>query len=225
MGSLPLSKICTKCGVEKSLDEFALERSKRDGRASHCLLCRRGGRVLPVYVDKPGEQWKDVVDYEGIYQVSNYGTVKRVKRAAATRVGAQVKHLAPSKSYFYPRVVLHNQDRGKSFFVHALVAAAFLGPRPEGHQINHKNGDKLNPGADNLEYCTQSENWKHALNTGLLNPAKGEKFPQAKLTDEKVREIKALKGKMQQSVIAKHFGVGESVVSRILSGKSWSHVT
>ena len=67
-------------------------------------------------------------------------------------------------------VTLSKNGKYKPTKVHKLVAAAFIGPRPEGLEINHIDGDHQNNAASNLEYCTQSENMKHAVRLGLVIP-------------------------------------------------------
>jgi hypothetical protein len=64
----------------------------------------------------------------------------------------------------------HNAPTSKE--VHVLVAEVFLGPRPNGAEINHKNGIKADNHYRNLEYTTQAENFQHALDTGLLRRLK-----------------------------------------------------
>ena len=67
----------------------------------------------------------------------------------------------------YHKVKLSSKGRQRMHSVHSLVMAAFVGVRPNGLVINHKDGDKLNNRVSNLEYCTYRENWLHALRTGL----------------------------------------------------------
>lgn len=62
-------------------------------------------------------------------------------------------------------------DGRKHKTIHSLVAAAFLGPRPDGCDVNHIDGDKTNNAASNLEYVTRKENMQHAMATGLWTPS------------------------------------------------------
>lgn len=221
MSSLPLSKVCTKCGVEKPLAEFGRQQSRKDGHTSWCLVCRRRGKVLPTYADEKGEEWRAIPGYEGLYSVSLFGRVRRDARACATRPGLILRH---NLSRSYPFVVLYKNRRPRTYTVHSLVAHAFIGERPDGHEVNHKDGVKTNPRSDNLEYCTKSENCKHALGTGLRTPAKGQESSQSKLTDTDVREIRFLKGKVPHKDLAAQFRVDRSVISRVQTGKSWAHI-
>lgn len=103
----------------------------------------------------------------------------------------------------YLRIAL---GRSAVDFVHALVALAWIGPKPKGMQINHKDGNKLNNAPENLEYVSPSENIKHAYKTGLAH---------VKLTNAQREEIKALKGTMLRREAAKLFGVSPQSISLI----------
>jgi hypothetical protein len=104
--------------------------------------------------------------------VSNLGRVKSLPRTAVRRGGVAVRYpgvlLRPSLSRGYLKVGLTlNDGRQKTIRVHILVATAFLGARPEGLDINHRNGVKTDNRAINLEYISRSENNVHAHALGL----------------------------------------------------------
>lgn len=112
------------------------------------------------------EQWKPVVGYEGLYEVSNLGRVRSMF-SYYSRGGVCVKILKLTQSYGYLTCGLRKHGVWKNFGVHRLVAEAFL-PNPEKYtQINHKNGLKYDNSVDNLEWCTQKQNVRHAISTGL----------------------------------------------------------
>ena len=94
------------------------------------------------------EEWKDIKGYEGLYQVSNLGNVRR-----------NGKNLRPGISKIgYPLVVLSKNGKAKSIFVHKLVAIAFL-PNPNNLKcVNHKDESRGNNRADNLEWCDHRYN-------------------------------------------------------------------
>src|SRR3990167_1749868 len=106
------------------------------------------------------EIWKDVVGYEGLYSVSSFGCVKSHTCWAGQKDNFILKARV-CRRYF--RVTLYKNKISKSCFVHKLVAEAFIGDRPNGKQINHKDCDKLNNNVTNLEYVTPSENCLHAF--------------------------------------------------------------
>lgn len=111
--------------------------------------------------------------------------------------------------------------------VHKLVMGAFVGPYPEGHNINHKDGNPSNNALVNLEYVTFKENSQHAVRTGLHHF--GERTGNAKLTPAIVREIRALHIPHKQTEfsmpnLAKRYGVCYSTIKGVLSGRTWAHV-
>ena len=117
------------------------------------------------------EIWKDIEDYEGLYQVSNLGKVKSlpklVNRKNNSKYLTNEKILKPL-SFGYARVILSN----KSYSVHRLVAEAFI-PNPNNLPIiNHKDGNKQNNCIDNLEWCDYSYNNKEAYRIGLNKSVK-----------------------------------------------------
>lgn len=114
------------------------------------------------------EQWLPVVGYEGRYEVSNYGRVRTVKRiipysdGRRRRVPQRIRK-TQIDTRGYPALTLTGDDgRQRPRAIHVLVAAAWLGPRPEGMEVCHNDGDKLNARADNLRYDTSTAN-KHDL--------------------------------------------------------------
>lgn len=190
----------------------------------------------------PGEIWRPILGYEDLYAVSNYGRIKsltfhsnhrffpkeRLRRLMITQRG-------------YCRVSLCKEHKVKVFFVHRLVAAAFLPPPPTNQhtQINHIDGIQGNNHVSNLEWVTPEGNIAHAHSFNLFckgdrawqrhkpeRIAKGERHGRAKISEGTVREIKSL---IAQGVIcrliAEKLNVSFSSVADIKSGRSWKHVT
>lgn len=107
-----------------------------------------------------------------------------------------------------------------------VIWEAVHGLIPDGYEINHKDGNKLNNSISNFELATPSENKRHALRMGLRKPACGERTASARLTDPQVREIQMLLAQgLPQSVIGKRYGVTQGTISWINRGKSWKHVS
>lgn len=104
--------------------------------------------------DPTPETWLPVVGYEGLYEVSSLGCIRSTPRPR-TR-GGLLKVSTGKRGY--PKVSLCKDDAQVTHEVHRLVAAAFIGPRPGGQEVRHKDGDVLNASSDNLEYGTRSEN-------------------------------------------------------------------
>lgn len=113
------------------------------------------------------EIWKDIKNYEGIYQVSNYGNVKRLDKIVKTKNNFyQLKErlLKPCKnSGGYLWVKLTKDKKEKSFAVHRLVLCNFI--KHSDLVVNHKDSNKLNNNIDNLEFVTQRQNVHHYENT------------------------------------------------------------
>lgn len=124
------------------------------------------------------EQWKECC--EGYYEVSNLGRIRRAKPGLQTWPG---RHIKTFTVFGYPVFNVFIPGRRKMRRVHQLVAAAFIGPCPQGHEVNHKDGVKANNHVTNLEYVTSSENTLHSFRTGLQNT----KFPQS--TIDRVRSM------------------------------------
>ena len=108
-------------------------------------------------------EWKPVKDYEGIYEVSNQGDVRRIKGGKGTRLGTCLKGKTGSTGYTEVNLCRSPKDH-KMKLVHRLVAEAFLGA--SDLQVNHKNFDKTDNRLSNLEWVTQSENIQHAVKGG-----------------------------------------------------------
>ena len=108
--------------------------------------------------DIKNEIWRDVVNYEGLYQVSNFGNIKSIKKNKNLK-------LLPNKRNGYYEVSLSKMGIVKRTKVHQLVAIAFLNHTPSGMKlvVNHKDFDINNNSLDNLEIITQRENcnFKH----------------------------------------------------------------
>ncbi len=125
------------------------------------------------------EVWKPVLD--GWYEVSNLGTVRRLKPGRGTRVGWVQRIWLDN--YGYQMVGPYIAGKRIRAKVHRLVAGAFIGPCPPGKEVNHKDGDKTNNRADNLEYLTKSENVLHSYRNGLRTPPVI--YPQATIDEAK----------------------------------------
>jgi len=172
------------------------------------------------------EEWRPVVGYEGWYEVSNLGRVRRAKTSKGTRAGRILKaECAPGT---YPHVGLYRNGVGEIVNVHRLVAEAFIGPCPLGYQSNHKNGIKSDNRSVNLEWVTPSGNTRHAVARGLFVPTvpsvRGEANGQSKLKESDVRLIRAARGILTQRELAHRFGVHNSTIWSAQQRKGWKHI-
>ena len=112
------------------------------------------------------KRWKNIPGYDGIYQVSDQGDIRSIDRMVLMRMkGVQCQSFRPGHTIVptktkcgYHSVVLYRDGKGVHHLVHRLVATAFV-PNPQGKlQVNHKDENKRNNVASNLEWCTPQEN-------------------------------------------------------------------
>ena len=171
------------------------------------------------------EQWK-VIQSHPDYAVSNYGEVKRIvkPKRGRGRAGAILKPRIPGGGA-YPAVALFCDGDVRNWYVHRLVAHVFIGPCPEGYEVNHIDGNKQNPRLDNLEYVTRSGNMRHAFRKGLLS-REGARNSKAVLTEDDVLAIRSeYTGKYGQCAsFARHYGVSHAAIQDVVHGRNWTHL-
>lgn len=162
------------------------------------------------------EQWKPIPGLEDRYEVSTMGQVRSIRKGIT--MSAQQEW---DRRF---RISLFNGERHRRWLVHQLVMLTFVGPCPEGHQVNHKDGDCANNKLDNLEYITSRKNYDHAVE--LLLHEHGEARHCAKLNDAKVREMRRLSKEdgVSPRKLAKLFDVSVTTTVLILKRKAWRHV-
>jgi DNA-binding CsgD family transcriptional regulator len=160
------------------------------------------------------EEWRPT--HHPNYDVSNLGRVRsRAPRGGDMKRGGSapteiLRLLKPGiASNGYPTVVI---GRGNTHTVHTLVATAFIGPCPSGQEVRHKDDNRANPQADNLEYGTRSQNIQDSIDRGRWNRPR-------KLSTEDIEVIKLLGTDYRQKDIAECFGVSRSMVHYIQRGR------
>ena len=123
------------------------------------------------------EVWKQVSDFEGLYEVSNEGRIRKVRFINNHVDKEKVFLVTPQDNgRGYLKVSLYKNGQQTQRLVHRVVADAFLDRDPNRDFVNHIDGNKRNNRADNLEWCTRSENMLHAYKSGLLVPAAKGRF-------------------------------------------------
>lgn len=135
------------------------------------------------------EIWKDILEFKGQYQVSNLGNVRSLIRNKILKPAKISNNRINSTGYYVVNL------KGKLYYIHRLVAETFI-PNPNKlPQVNHIDGNKLNNCIDNLEWCTNSENIKHAYRTGLMKGLEKKKLSekQIKWMKEFAKRYKATK--------------------------------
>lgn len=174
------------------------------------------------------EQWRGVPTYEEVYQVSDRGRVRRIQdrydSIAPDRKVCRI--LKPRWSgNGYPAVCLSWKGDKQYQYVHRLVAAAFVDRvDDERVEVNHKNGDKADNRACNLEWVTTAENHKHAARIGLT--PRGEQNAAAKLTEKQARHIRALcaAGKYTFQELGEMYGVSGATIGDLVRAETWAHL-
>ena len=162
--------------------------------------------------------YKDIPNYEGLYAVNDYGMVWSYRSNRHL-----VSKLTPSG---YHNIGLRVKGDRKWFLIHRLVGSLFV-DNPENKQyINHKDCNKINNKADNLEWVTASENMKHAQRHGLVNTKEQQERIRSAcgyLTMGQAEEIRSLhKAKsLTQQKLGDMYGVSCDVVYHILKGNTY----
>lgn len=161
----------------------------------------------------PEEIWKEVFEN---YEISNLGRFRRAKdgiKSGRTHIGKVLSLTLYHTGYVAARPIIGGKI-GKHY-VHVLVAATFIGPKPDGMQVNHKNGIKSDNRVCNLEYVTRSDNVKHAYESGI---SKGSK---ARTTQQQIDSIREMhRSGVSFASMSKLTGVSAIHCSRIANGKS-----
>jgi len=173
-----------------------------------------------------GEIWKPVLvsGYEGHYEVSNFGNVRRMRCCpeCSKSLGAwRTLHITANRGY--KSVALCVNSTKKTVPVHRLVAIAFLGEPTDGRiYVNHKNCDGTDNRLENLEWCTKSENALHAINNGRWNNTRGENSARTKLKWEQVNEMRERRKSGESiSSLSRFYGVSHTCVSHICKNLRW----
>ncbi len=172
------------------------------------------------------ELWLDIPGYENFYQVSDLGKVRSLDRFDDEGKRCNGKLMSASDNGTgYLQITLSKHGICKKYTVHRLVMLAFVGQRPDGCNINHVDGNKHNNRLSNLEYLSCGENSRHAVVVLKRKfGVRGEKSGMAKLTEDKVREIRRLyaTGNYTHRKLAGMFAVGKTTIYSIVAGRSWN---
>lgn len=193
----------------------AISRSRVLGRTRRAVALRR--LTMPT---GEVEEWRPVVGYEGVYEVSSFGNVRNIR--LTTKI---IRPSVNSRGYLsiYLGGKLSGRPCRKGACVHLLVCEAFHGTKPRGFQCNHIDGVKTNNHQSNLEWVSPGDNQRHAYATGLRTSTFGSSRKNAKLIESDVIEIIQNKSIGLKSA-ARKYGVSHVTIKQIRDGNRWKCV-
>lgn len=178
------------------------------------------------------EVWKDIKDYEGLYQASTLGNIRSLNYR--NKVG-RVRNLKPSRdSAGYGQVVLCRDGVQSKVKVAVLVAETFYRRREKGEVVMHLNNIRLDDRLENLKIGSYSENTLQKFVDGYTHTEKqrravseakrGVKHHNSKLSEAQVIEIRENPDVLSGAALARKYGVSETTINDIRRGKTWKHL-
>jgi hypothetical protein len=168
------------------------------------------------------ETWLPVVNYAGLYEVSDLGRVRSVPRVVMRKngipntVSGRIRVQVPLKNG-YLSVTLCKKGVRKTWNAHQLVAEAFFGPAPKGMEILHGKRGKHDNSTSNLSYGTRSQNMLDCVRDGTSN--RGSRNGSAKLTEAEARRVKF--GGERPLVLMRELHVTRATIKAIRAGRIW----
>ena len=182
--------------------------------------------TLPFDAPEPLEEWRPVVGYEGYYEVSSLGRVHSLsKRAQTASAGGILRQTLMGKpGHMRLTVSFSVGGKRKNGPVHRLVAAAFLGPCPDGMEVAHGPGGPHDNRLGNLSYKTHQANI--ALDMRRDGTVRlGECHSTAKLTEDKVRAIRARYAAGERVAdMVREYGASQVSLNKVIRRATWAHV-
>jgi hypothetical protein len=193
------------------------------------------------------EVWLPIPGWEEAYEVSDHGRLRSRDRIClrpnhrSKKQRRKGKIIAPAtvSNYGHLRACLHWKSKKTRMYIHQLVLLAFLGPRPEGLEVRHINGDPTDNHLYNLAYGTRKENSADSVMHGTkkigalkVSAAKkgiatiwGDNHGRAKLTTEAVvRMRKDFADGMKSAEAGRKYGISQAHAHKIMTGKAWARV-
>ncbi|MBQ4405193.1 MAG: NUMOD4 motif-containing HNH endonuclease [Selenomonadaceae bacterium] len=176
---------------------------------------KRNAVVQSKVENLPHEIWRNVVGYEGLYQVSSFGRVK-----SFYGIGERLLTPSANKSGYQYTVLTDKNKIRKSCKVHTLVARTFL-PNPENKPVvHHRDSNRANNRVSNLEWVTHRENTAYAVQNGSYDKPDSCASPRAKLTADDVRYIRAhyvpRHREFGANALARKFDVSQSTILNVV---------
>lgn len=174
-----------------------------------------------TYTDDDGisqiEQWKDIPDYDGIYQASDLGRIKSSMPHNGTNERI-LKQTQTRKGYL--GCGLYKNKKRTSFQVHRIVAETYLANPFNLPEVNHKKGIKTDNRPCAIEWSSHDDNIIHAVEHSLIQ--KGEKCHKAKITEKQVFEIR--ESTFSAEYLANKYNVSKNTIWQVKRKETWSHI-
>lgn len=178
--------------------------------------------------------WAPVVGWEKFYEVSTSGAVRSRTRTVVLRhptgrllprtyAGRRLRLAQLRNGYLMVSFTAPRRKR-RYAYVHDLVLAAFVGPKPRGKEVCHNDGIKTNNRIRNLRYGTRSENALDRHKHGTMLPRRGQEHKNAKLTDNDARWVREHADEFSNRAMARRLGVCHRTIGSIKNGEAWRHV-
>lgn len=221
-GKMPTQEIAKVIGTSKS---GISHRAQRMGN----LVKHPRKPTLYDGTDIPGEEWRDVVGFEGFYKVSNLGRVRSVERVQNGRKKNGYIIRPSHDACGYEMLELRNGTFKKRLSVHRIVAKAFI-PNPDNlPQVNHIDEVRDHNSADNLEWCTIEYNQNYGNRRARISESStGERNARHILTEKDVIEIREtyIPGDREFGVrpLSEKYGVSYVTITKIIGRKIWKHI-
>ena len=174
------------------------------------------------------ERWRPVVGFEGLYEVSDQGRVRGLDRLIAHPRGGVRRWpgrvlRACVMPHGYLEVSLCKDGTRTLRTVHSVVAEAFHGPAPAGHEVAHENGRRADCRASNLSWKTRKDNHADKIRHGTTN--RGERQWKSKLTKARVLLARRLAAEgVSQGVLGERFGVNRETIGKVVRRETWAHI-
>lgn len=175
---------------------------------------------------KSSEIWKNIPGWEGRYEVSTFGRLRSMNRKYKTAkynsevrfVGKLLRQVTCNNGYKMAALSKPGEIP-ISVYIHILVLKTFVGECPKGYECCHNDGVRSNNILSNLRWDTRQNNAldKH----GTFPDIRGEKAPAAKLTWEKIEQIRLNPGRLSYRAWAALFGVAHSTISDVIHSVTW----